>query len=68
MQPGDAHQVCDAGAAEQPPLLGGDGALVADRERDQDARGRRGTEVAFESIPDRLPRLFYAVENIVSKA
>jgi hypothetical protein len=50
VQPGNAHEVRHPGAAEEPPLLRGDGALVADGERGEDARRRRRAEARGEAL------------------
>src|SRR5258706_235935 len=57
----------DAGAIEELPLLAGDRALVAHRERREDARRRRGPERAQEAIAHRLPCFFDQVKRRISK-
>ena len=68
MQAGDAHQVGDAGAIEELPFLARDGALVADRERREDAGGRRRTEHRVEAIAYRLARLLHPIERRIPGA
>src|SRR6185436_6941577 len=68
MQSQDAHQVRDAGAIEEPPFLRGDGPLVADRERGEDARSRGRTELGLEAIAHGLPSFFDQVRNAIPRS
>ena len=56
-----AHQVRNAGAVEEPPLLRRDRALVADGKRGEDPGRRRFAEQALEAVAHVLARLLYAV-------
>jgi hypothetical protein len=60
--------VGDAGEVEQAPFVLRDRALVADRERDQDACGRRRAEMLEETPADRFARLLDPVRQAVALA
>src|SRR5713226_8599845 len=66
MQPRDAHQVRDAGAVEELPFLARNGALVADRQRGENSRGRRRAERREEPVAHRLPCLLDPVQKTIS--
>ncbi len=66
VQPGNAHQVRDAGAVEELPLLVRDGTLVADRERGKDSGGRRRAERCKETVAHDFSRLLDAIHRTVS--
>ena len=55
--------VRDAGAVEQTPFLGADRALVADRERGEDAARRRLAQHLLEAVTDRFTHDFDLVWN-----
>ncbi len=58
----------DAGAVEELPFLARDGALVADRERREDAGSRRRAKHRIEAIAYRFARLLHPVERRIARA
>ena len=68
MQPGDTHQVRDAGAVEELPLLARDRALVAHRQRGEDAGGGCRSEHRVEAIAHRLARALDVIERRMALA
>src|SRR5207302_2220571 len=68
VQAGDAHEVRYARAVEELPLLSRDGALVAYRERGEDAGGGRRAEHRVEAIAHRFTRALDEIEERVALA